>query len=94
MSTFQTMDAAKAHINALFVKKEPWQIVTITTSSTLLIVWLYQFLTKEESKRNKFIIPLISNKIKNFFSRCCKSSQENLFQIHSICAGCEEENRK
>jgi hypothetical protein len=44
------MDVIKAHINALFVKKEPWQIVSITASSTLMLVWIYQFLTKEESE--------------------------------------------
>jgi hypothetical protein len=56
------MDVVKAQINALFAKKEPWQIAAITTSSTLFVVWLYQFVTKEESKilshnksRSKFI---------------------------------------
>lgn len=44
------MDVVKSNINALFVKKEPWQIVGITTTSTLFVVWLYQFVTKEESK--------------------------------------------
>jgi hypothetical protein len=44
------MEVAKNQVNQLFAKKEPWQIVAITTSSTLFVVWLFQFLTKEESK--------------------------------------------
>lgn len=44
------MDVAKNQVNLLFVKKEPWQIAAISTMSTLFVVWLYQFLTKEESE--------------------------------------------
>lgn len=47
------MDVAKNHINLLFANKEPWQIAAITTSSTLFAVWLYQFVTKEESENQK-----------------------------------------
>ncbi|CAG9809755.1 unnamed protein product [Chironomus riparius] len=43
------MDVVKTNINAFFAKKEPWQIASITASTTLLAVWLYQFITKEES---------------------------------------------
>lgn len=44
------MDVVKTNINAFFAKKEPWQVASITASTTLLAVWLYQFITKEESK--------------------------------------------
>jgi hypothetical protein len=44
------MDVVKTNVNAFFAKKEPWQIASITASTTLLAVWLYQFITKEESK--------------------------------------------
>ena len=44
------MDVVKTNINTFFAKKEPWQIASITASTTLLAVWLYQFITKEESK--------------------------------------------
>lgn len=44
------MDVAKSLVNALFAKKEPWQIAAISTMSTLFAVWLFQFITKEESE--------------------------------------------
>jgi len=44
------MDVVKTNVNAFFAKKEPWQIASITASTTLLAVWLYQFITKEESE--------------------------------------------
>lgn len=40
----------KAAINSNFADKEPWQIVTITTSSVLASVWLWDFLCQDESK--------------------------------------------
>lgn len=39
----------KAAINSNFADKEPWQIVTITTSSVLASVWLWDFLCQDES---------------------------------------------
>jgi hypothetical protein len=44
------MEVAKAQVNLLFAKKEPWQVAAISTMSTLFVVWLFQFMTKEESK--------------------------------------------
>lgn len=43
------MDIVASNVNTLFAKKEPWQIVAITTTTTLLVVWFYEFLHKEES---------------------------------------------
>lgn len=60
------MDVAKAQINQLFAKKEPWQIVAITSTSTLFVVWLYHFLTKEESELS---IDLASLKIYVFVEK-------------------------
>lgn len=37
-------------INDIFQNKEPWQIVTITTTSTLAMVWLWNFVHQDESK--------------------------------------------
>ncbi|XP_018320081.1 sphingosine-1-phosphate lyase [Agrilus planipennis] len=42
-------EIVKTGINNAFVSKEPWQIVTITTSTVLLSVWLYEFIFQEES---------------------------------------------
>lgn len=44
------MDIVKTNINTFFGKKEPWQIATITATSTLLAVWIYQYLMDERSK--------------------------------------------
>lgn len=42
------MDIVTSKVNTLFARKEPWQIVAITTTTTLLVVWIYEFLQKEE----------------------------------------------
>ncbi|CAH1132993.1 unnamed protein product [Ceutorhynchus assimilis] len=42
------LDILKNSVNVVFTGKEPWQIVSITTSSVLLIVWLYDFLDRDE----------------------------------------------
>lgn len=38
----------KIFINSYFAEKEPWQIVTFTTSSVLLTIWLWDFLNQDE----------------------------------------------
>lgn len=38
----------KNTLNGAFSNKEPWQIATITASTVLLSVWLYQFLFEDE----------------------------------------------
>ncbi|XP_045465910.1 sphingosine-1-phosphate lyase [Harmonia axyridis] len=43
------LNQAKLGINQIFVGKEPWQIVTITTSSVLLLSWLYGFIFDDDS---------------------------------------------
>uniref|UniRef100_A0AAR5PMB4 sphinganine-1-phosphate aldolase n=2 Tax=Dendroctonus ponderosae TaxID=77166 RepID=A0AAR5PMB4_DENPD len=43
----------KTYVNAAFQGKEPWQIVSITTSSVLLMVWIYDFLDGDESLVNR-----------------------------------------
>lgn len=37
------------YIDVAFEGKEPWKIVTITTGSVLLVVWLYDFVDRDES---------------------------------------------
>ncbi|KAF5307262.1 hypothetical protein FQR65_LT06978 [Abscondita terminalis] len=53
----------KSTINNQFATKEPWQIVTITTSTILLSAWIYDFIFKEES---------IKQRAKKTFFKCCK----------------------
>lgn len=49
MDIFQYM---KGGINKTFVGKEPWQIVTITTSTVLIVIWCYDVLyLNNESKK-------------------------------------------
>lgn len=45
-------------INNGFAGKEPWQIVTVTTSTVLLTVWLWEFLQHNESMYLKKLICL------------------------------------
>ena len=37
-------------MNFFFEKREPWQIAALSSMSTIFVVWMYQFLTKDESK--------------------------------------------
>ncbi|KAF5299206.1 hypothetical protein FQA39_LY02379 [Lamprigera yunnana] len=39
----------KTGINYHFASKEPWQIVTITTTTVLLSIWIYDFIFQSES---------------------------------------------
>ncbi|GJQ68952.1 Sply [Trypoxylus dichotomus] len=43
-----SLNLLKDTINARFVGKEPWQIVTYTTSTVLLTIWLYNFIFDDE----------------------------------------------
>ncbi|XP_060525909.1 sphingosine-1-phosphate lyase [Cylas formicarius] len=44
----------KSSLNNAFSGKEPWQIVTLTTSSVLFAVWLYDFLNQDETITERF----------------------------------------
>lgn len=37
-------------INHMFENKEPWQIAAMTSATTLTIVWLWTFVSQDESK--------------------------------------------
>lgn len=37
-------------INILFANKEPWQIATITATSVLTTVWIWEQINQDESK--------------------------------------------
>lgn len=44
------MDSIPRFINSTFKNNEPWQIVTMTTTATLAVVWLWNFIYQDESK--------------------------------------------
>lgn len=51
MPFFQTGSTfLKTYINSQFSNKEPWQIVTITSTSILAGVWLWGFIFQAESE--------------------------------------------
>lgn len=50
-----TVGGAKALINNLFVDKEPWQIVTITTTTVLTSIWLWNFYNNVDSEFSQLI---------------------------------------
>jgi len=41
---------SKNSVNNLFGQREPWQVATITASSVLTSIWLWNFLFQDESK--------------------------------------------
>lgn len=51
MGIANVLQLAKGGINKCFVGKEPWQIVTITTSTVLIFIWCYDTVfVQNESK--------------------------------------------
>ncbi|XP_076630200.1 sphingosine-1-phosphate lyase isoform X2 [Colletes latitarsis] len=71
MHTF-CLNPVKGFINNLFQDKEPWQIVTITSTTIFTTIWLWNFVVQDESliergKKQLFrlrnYIPAIRNKI-------------------------------
>lgn len=55
--------AIKNGINQYFHGKEPWQIVTITSTSILLIMWFHSFVTDDEGIHLIIVTQLILIKI-------------------------------
>jgi len=41
---------SKTSVNNLFGQCEPWQVASITASSVLTSIWLWNFLFQDESK--------------------------------------------
>ncbi|KAG5672948.1 hypothetical protein PVAND_003035 [Polypedilum vanderplanki] len=83
------MDLFKTHVNAFFGKKEPWQVATITASSTLLLVWLYQFVSQEQSiterLKKKFFklvryVPSVRRKIESEFENIQKTFEDDMMK--------------
>lgn len=44
-----SLNAVKSVVNGVFKEKEPWQIVTITTTTVLGAVWIWNFVFQDES---------------------------------------------
>ncbi|XP_050295016.1 sphingosine-1-phosphate lyase [Anthonomus grandis grandis] len=83
------LDLLKSGINITFSGKEPWQIVSITTSSVLFIVWLYDFLDRDESlsvrgKKTIFrlakYIPQVRRKVEDELNAINKTFQEDVIK--------------
>lgn len=81
------LDIVKNHVNIAFNGKEPWQIVSITTSSVLFLVWLYDFLDRDESlatrtKKTVFrlakYIPQIRRKVEQELSAINSGFEEDV----------------
>lgn len=53
-------DVLTRQINILFANKEPWQIATITATSVLTTVWIWEQINQDESKICKIFRPFNS----------------------------------
>lgn len=51
---FNQVSALKLFVNECLKNKEPWQIVSYTTSTVLAAVWLHGYIFQEESKYECF----------------------------------------
>lgn len=49
------VDIPAKFVNNLFQNKEPWQIVTVTTTTTLATILLLNFIFQDESKYDAFM---------------------------------------
>lgn len=79
------LNTLKTIVNNQFASKEPWQIVSITTSTILLSVWFYDFLFKDES---------IAQRSKKTFFRLCKKIPYIKKQIDLKMSEVEDELNK
>lgn len=81
------VSSLKLVINDTFHGKEPWQIVTITTTTIFLGVWFYDFLFQDESivdrgKKTVFrlakLIPSIRKKVEDELSTISKNFRQEV----------------
>lgn len=49
-TVLKPLASLKLGVNNSLAGKEPWQIVTLTTTTVLVLVWLHDFIHQEESK--------------------------------------------
>lgn len=50
INMFTVCGSLKEFVNNSFQGKEPWQIVTITSTTLLTTIWLWNFIFQDESK--------------------------------------------
>nr|CAH7728754.1 unnamed protein product [Callosobruchus chinensis] len=83
----QPLNFFKGTINNQFSGKEPWQIVTITTSTILITVWLYELVHQDESlaergKKCVFrmvrLIPKLRKKIEDELEKVSEGFEEEV----------------
>lgn len=84
----------QSSINKLFVNKEPWQIVVITTTSVLSAVWLYEFLNKDEclwkrTKKHVFrmarkYVPMVRDKVNAELEKVNKDFETDIMKHGNI----------
>ncbi|XP_012283543.1 sphingosine-1-phosphate lyase [Orussus abietinus] len=83
------VDALKGFLNNAFQDKEPWQIVTITSTTVFTIIWLRDFIFQDESlmergKKQIFkwgrYIPAIKNKVDKELDVLNRTFQEQAMQ--------------
>ncbi|CAH1982781.1 unnamed protein product [Acanthoscelides obtectus] len=83
----QPLNFFKGTINNQFSGKEPWQIVTITTSTVLITIWLYELVNQDESllergKKCVFkmvrLIPKLRKKIEDELQKVSQDFEEEV----------------
>ncbi|XP_044259520.1 sphingosine-1-phosphate lyase [Tribolium madens] len=85
----QPLTTLKTGVNASLAGKEPWQIVTITTTSVLFLVWLHDFFNQEESvtqraKKTVFklakLIPSVREKFETELAKVSESFEKDIVE--------------
>lgn len=80
---------AKEFLNNSFQNKEPWQVVTITTTTVLSTIWLWNFVFQDESivERGKkrffklmYYIPSVRDKLTQELDNVNKSFEKDAFE--------------
>ncbi|XP_074042202.1 sphingosine-1-phosphate lyase [Leptinotarsa decemlineata] len=81
------LNSIRFGINSVFNGKEPWQIVTITSSTVILTLWIYDFIFQDESlidrgKKTVFNIikqiPTVRKKIESELETVSKTFEEDV----------------
>lgn len=92
-SVSSALDALRGNVNRLFVNKEPWQVATMTATTVLTAVWLWEFVNQDESKQFQIEIHNQFVSTNSFsFQRCSAANEETFLSSHTIDTGGATEN--
>lgn len=78
------LNVVTRQINSLFVNKEPWQVATMTATTVLVTVWMWEFVNQDESMAALNIHPIRKSNLQfRFVAQVFYREQRNAFFVSS-----------